>query len=76
LPQAAWWLFGSGMIYAQPVCLSSTAVWIVASSQEKFPDRNSAGIEFVDPTAGVQETVTSIKPTRANKRLIRPMIFK
>jgi len=69
LPQAAWRLFGSGMMYVQPACLRSSAVWIVELPQEKSPDRNSAGIEFVEPDAGVQETATSINAARANKCL-------
>jgi hypothetical protein len=64
------------MMYVQPACLSSTAVWIVELPQEKSPDRNSAGMEFVEPDAGVHETAPSISARRANKCLKEFMAFK
>jgi hypothetical protein len=70
LPQAAWGLFGSGMMYVQPACFSSIALWIVDLSQEKAPDRNCGGVEFVALAADVYETVPSISTIRANKCLM------
>jgi hypothetical protein len=64
------------MMYVQPACLSSTAVWIVELSQEKYPDRNSAGMEFVEPAAGVHETAPSISASRANRCLNEFMALK
>jgi hypothetical protein len=64
------------MLYVQPACLSSTAVWIVELPHEKFPDRNSAGIEFVEPSAGVHETAPSISASRANRFLKEFIAFK
>lgn len=64
------------MMYVQPACLSSTAVWIVELPHEKFPDRNSAGMELVEPSAGVHETTPSISASRANRCLNEFMAFK
>jgi hypothetical protein len=57
------------MMYVQPACLSSTAVWIVELPQEKFSDRKSAGMEFVELSAGVHETAPSISASREIKCL-------
>jgi hypothetical protein len=76
LPQAAWRLFGSGMMYVQPACLSSTAVWSVSLLRKKSPDRSSGGIEFVVSAAGMHETAPSINASRANKCLSEFMVFK
>jgi hypothetical protein len=64
------------MMYVQPECLSSTAVWIVDLSQEQSQNRNSGGMAFVVSAAGVHETTPSISKIRANKCLREFMASK
>jgi hypothetical protein len=64
------------MMYVQPACLISTAVWIVDLSHEKSPDRNSGGKEYVMSAAGVHETAPSIRTARANKCLNEFMAYQ